>query len=110
MHLVIYVHVHAYLADYIHDPYRTVIVELSGLNIPISIFAQQSDQCSGTIARFRQDDWRVKRHREELDVLRGGREGGEGGGRERGEGKREREGGLGPKVNLAPQIVCYICT
>ena len=51
-----------YLTDDVHDPYGTVAVELSCLQVASSILTQQSDQGGGTVPRLTQDHRRVGRN------------------------------------------------
>ena len=63
--------VKAHLADNVHDPDGTVVVEITCLMAASCISTQEPHQCAPTISRLCQDDRGVPRYREELGILGG---------------------------------------
>lgn len=61
----------AHLADNVHDPDGTVVVEITRLMAASCISTQEPRHCAPTISRLGQDNRGVPGYREELGVLGG---------------------------------------
>lgn len=66
----------AHLADNVHDPDGTVVVEITCLMAASCISTQEPRHCAPTISRLGQDNRGVPGYREELGVLGGDLRGG----------------------------------